>query len=112
VLADGTPLLSICLGHQVLAGLLGLPPRRRPVPAQGERREIDLFGRTERVGFYNTFAAYSDADTIGAVEVSRDRYTTEVHALRGPRLWSLQFHPESILTEDGPRILSDVLSSL
>ena len=36
--------------------------RRRDAPNQGVQEEIDLFGRAERVGFYNTFAAWSDAD--------------------------------------------------
>ena len=117
-LRGGVPLLAVCLGHQVLAGLLGLPPRRRPAPAQGERREIDFFGRAERVGFYNTFAAYSAVDAVthplarGAIEVSRDRYTGEVYGLRAPGLRSVQFHPESVLTENGPRILANLFTSM
>jgi phenazine biosynthesis protein phzE len=84
---------------------------RRAVPNQGVQREIDLFGRRERVGFYNSFAARSadarfDVAGVGVVELSRDPDTCEVHALRGPRFVSMQFHPESILTVGGPRILA------
>jgi phenazine biosynthesis protein phzE len=112
------PSVSVCLGHQVLSALLGLEVRRRQRPAQGLRRTIDHFGRREMVGFYNTFAAYSATDAfdctdLGApVEVSRDRRTGEVHGLRGPRLRSVQFHLESVLTVDGPRILSELLLSV
>ncbi|WP_416146063.1 glutamine amidotransferase-related protein, partial [Pseudomonas aeruginosa] len=68
----------------------------------------------ERVGFYNTFAARALQDRIeipevGPIEISRDRETGEVHALRGPRFASMQFHPESVLTREGPRIIADLL---
>ncbi|MEY9811771.1 hypothetical protein RKD21_002028 [Streptomyces albogriseolus] len=43
------------------------------------------------------------------VEVSRDADTGEVHALRGPHFASMQFHPESVLTQDGVRIVGDLL---
>jgi phenazine biosynthesis protein phzE len=42
----------------------------------------------------------------GLVEISRDVETGEVHALRGTRFSSMQFHAESVLTENGPRILT------
>jgi phenazine biosynthesis protein phzE len=92
--------------------------RRLPIPAQGVQREIDFFGRTEPVGFYNTFAAYCDRDAFsthlvpGLVEVCRNPATGEVHGLRGARLASVQFHPESVLTRHGPRILSEILTWL
>ncbi|EZO07453.1 hypothetical protein AJ63_06325, partial [Pseudomonas aeruginosa 3576] len=46
---------------------------------------------------------------VGPIEISRDRETGEVHALRGPRFASMQFHPESVLTREGPRIIADLL---
>lgn len=111
------PFLAVCLSHQVLSCELGLPLHRRDVPSQGVQRAIDLFGRPERVGFYNTFEARSDDDKIfcpgvGPVEVSRDPGTGEVHALRGPHFASVQFHAESVLTQDGPRILGSLLAPL
>nr|UUJ74618.1 Pzm6 [Streptomyces sp.] len=111
------PFLAVCLSHQVLAAELGFALVRRPVPNQGTRREIDLFGRIEQVGFYNTFAARGGEDKrdcggVGAVEVSRDPDTGEVHALRGPHFASVQFHPESVLTRDGVRIVGALLTGL
>ncbi|MFI9811916.1 anthranilate synthase family protein [Saccharothrix variisporea] len=112
------PFLSVCLGHQVLSGLLGFPLVRKDKPNQGTRREIDLFGRRATVGFYNTFAARAEADAVecegvpGLVEVARDRRTGEVHALRGPWFASTQFHAESVLTEHGPEILADLLTTV
>lgn len=110
------PLVSICLGHQILSGVLGFELVRRPVPNQGVQREIDLFGQVEQVGFYNSFAALSDRDLVhrvgipGRIEVSRDRDTDEVHALRGPWFASMQFHPESILTSNGRTIIAELLA--
>ncbi|MEU5419659.1 anthranilate synthase family protein [Streptomyces sp. NPDC020799] len=117
LLAGQRPFLAVCLSHQVLCTLLGLDLVRRETPNQGVQREIDLFGRRERVGFYNTFAARSDEDKTedaggSVVEISRDASTGEVHALRGPGFASVQFHAESVLTEDGVRIVGDLLEEL
>ncbi|MFJ8794196.1 anthranilate synthase family protein [Streptomyces sp. NPDC102462] len=111
------PFLGVCLSHQVLASLLGLDVRRRPRPSQGEQRCIELFGEPVRAGFYNTFAAHGSDDKVyvggvGAVEVCRDPDSGEVHALRGPGFASLQFHPESLLTQNGPRIVGSLIKEV
>ncbi|MER6084254.1 anthranilate synthase family protein [Streptomyces sp. NPDC001833] len=111
------PFLAVCLSHQVLSTLLGLELVRRPVPNQGVQREIGLFGARERVGFYNTFAARGTQDGFevpgtGIVEASRDDATQEIHALRGPGFASMQFHAESVLTQDGVRIVGDALEGV
>jgi phenazine biosynthesis protein phzE len=111
LLSQRRPFLAVCLSHQVLSGLLGLDLARCETSNQGKRREIDLFGKRELVGFYNTFAAHTPDDKIdrpgvGLIEFSRDATTGEVYALRGPHFASLQFHAESVLTHDGPRIFA------
>ncbi|MFF3890479.1 anthranilate synthase family protein [Streptomyces sp. NPDC001914] len=116
-LASGRPMLAVCLSHQVLSTRLGFDLYRREVPNQGAQREIELFGVRERVGFYNTFAAHSAVskravEGIGVVEVSRDEVTGEVNALRGPGFASVQFHAESVLTVDGPRIISEAIQGV
>ncbi|MYZ33678.1 MULTISPECIES: chorismate-binding protein [unclassified Streptomyces] len=103
------PFLAVCLSHQVLSRRLGLDVTPCDDCRQGTRREIDLFGTRVLAGFYNTFAARCDTDEIhrpgiGPVEVSRDVGNGEVHALRGPRFTSMQFHAESVLTRDGRHI--------
>ncbi|MFF9839871.1 anthranilate synthase family protein [Streptomyces sp. NPDC013740] len=117
LLAERRPFLAVCLSHQVLSLRLGLPLVRRDVPNQGVQQEIDFFGAPERVGFYNTFAARSpedkvDCEGVGPVEVSRDPHTSEVHALRGPHFASMQFHPESLLTQDGVRLVGGLLGEV
>jgi phenazine biosynthesis protein phzE len=117
LLAARRPFLAVCLSHQVLSSRLGLEVTPRAEPNQGVQHEIDLFGVRERVGFYNTFSATSTLDTWeldgrGLVEASRDKRTREVHALRGPGFGSLQFHAESVLTVNGPRILSAMIQGV
>ncbi|HBF85555.1 MAG TPA: phenazine-specific anthranilate synthase component I, partial [Streptomyces sp.] len=57
-----------CLGHELIAAELGLPVVRKAVPHQGAQTRIELFGRPETVGFYNSFAAH--CDEAAAVELA------------------------------------------
>ncbi|MFG2534986.1 anthranilate synthase family protein [Streptomyces sp. NPDC048511] len=110
-------LLGVCLGHELIAAELGLEIARKAVPHQGAQTRIDLFGRPETVGFYNSFTALCDgaaATELGAhgIEVSRDPASGELHALRGRGFASVQFHPESVLTLRGAAIVTGLLAEL
>ncbi|MGW7195742.1 anthranilate synthase family protein [Streptomyces chryseus] len=110
-------LFGVCLGHELLAAELGLDTVRKRVPYQGAQTRVDLFGRPETVGFYNSFVARcgdEEAAELAAhgVEVSRDPATGEVHALRGPGFAGVQFHPESVLTLRGTAIVAGLLGQL
>ncbi|WP_371482126.1 anthranilate synthase family protein [Kitasatospora sp. NBC_00315] len=112
----GAPLLAVCLSHQLLCDVLGLPLARKAVPYQGAQEEIDLFGARRTVGFYNTFTARCSDEAAArlaaeGVEVARDRVTGDVHALRGPGFAGLQFHPESVLTREGVEIVAGLLGA-
>lgn len=111
------PVLGVCLGHELIAAELGLEIVRKEVPYQGAQTRIDLFGRAETVGFYNSFVARCDGETARVlaahgVEVSRDRTSGEVHALRGPGFAGTQFHPESVLSLRGTAIVGELLCQL
>lgn len=110
-------LLGVCLGHELIAAELGLEIARKAVPYQGAQTRIDLFGRPETVGFYNSFTARCDdaaAAELGAhgIEVSREAASGELHALRGKGFASVQFHPESVLTLRGATIVTELLAAL
>ncbi|MFE7750469.1 anthranilate synthase family protein [Streptomyces sp. NPDC057428] len=110
-------LLGVCLGHELIAAELGLEIVRKSVPHQGAQTRIELFGRPETVGFYNSFTARCDGAAeaeLGAhgIEVSRDAVTGELHALRGRGFASVQFHPESVLTLRGSAIVTELLAAL
>lgn len=111
----GAPLLAVCLSHQVLAHLAGLPIEPLPAPRQGVQLEVELFGEPARIGFYNTFAALAANGATTprlALEVASDAATGVVHALRGPRVASVQGHLESVLSPDGLSVLRRLLDGL
>jgi 2-amino-4-deoxychorismate synthase len=116
LLDAGHPTLAVCLGHQLLAGLLGLSVHRRDAPYQGLQRTVPLFGTPRRVGFYATFTARATADRhdgpYGPVELARDEADGAVHALRGRGFAGVQFHPESVLSPDGVPVLTELLRDL
>jgi 2-amino-4-deoxychorismate synthase len=114
LLNAGTPFLAVCLGHQVLCAALGLPLATKDVVFQGTQTEVDLLGRREKVGYYNTFVARvsDEAELPGGVTVSRDPASGDVHYIEGPHYRGIQFHAESILTENGFDIVRELLSSL
>jgi phenazine biosynthesis protein phzE len=108
--------LGVCLGHELIAAELGLEIVRKDVPYQGAQTEIELFGRRETVGFYNSFVARCDEEAhqelaAHGVEVSRAA-NGEVHAMRGPGFAGVQFHPESILTLNGAAVVRELVGQL
>lgn len=114
LLGAGQPFLAVCLGHQVLCGALGLRLAYKDIVFQGTQTPVDILGRTERVGFYNTFVARVDERQAlpTGVRVDTDPDTGDVHLLRGPHYAGVQFHAESILTENGFAILAELLTDL
>ncbi|CAL9419902.1 anthranilate synthase family protein [Streptomyces sp. enrichment culture] len=108
--------LGVCLGHELIAAELGLDIVRKEVPYQGAQTAIELFGRPETVGFYNSFVAHCDDEAAAelaahGVEVSRAA-NGEVHALRGAGFASVQFHPESVLTLNGAAVVRELIGQL
>ncbi len=118
LLAGGQPFLSVCLGHQVLCDRLGIPLAFKDIVFQGTQSRVDLgptFGggsRPEVVGFYNTFVGRPTGPLPAGVTVSTDPETGDIHMLAGPHYRGVQFHAESILTENGFALLRDLVLDL
>ncbi|MGZ4447895.1 MAG: anthranilate synthase family protein [Nocardioides sp.] len=108
------PFLAVCLGHQALCHQIGIPLAYKDIVFQGTQSPVTLAGRTERVGFYNTFVGRVDETTPlpAGVEVDADPATGDVHAVRGPHYRGIQFHAESILTQHGYELLHDLVGDL
>jgi 2-amino-4-deoxychorismate synthase len=117
-LASGRPLLAVCLSHQVLAELAGLPIESLPTPRQGVQLEVEVFGDHAAIGFYNTFAAVAPNGSTTPrlrLEVASDAATGVVHAMRGAGVASVQAHLESVTSPDGfatlERLIDDVFAT-
>jgi anthranilate synthase component II len=116
-LAKGVrPLLGICLGHQVIAAEAGGAVVRAPAPVHGKPARVEHNGSGAfaglpsplTVGRYHSLAV---ADLPPRLRVTA-RCGPVIMACEDPaaRQIGLQFHPESILTPLGDRILANVLA--
>ncbi len=112
-LLGGTqPFLAVCLGHQVLCDRLGIPLAYKDIVFQGTQSAVRIDGREEKVGFYNTFVGRADRSLPDGVTAEADPESGDVHLIRGPHFRGIQFHAESILTENGFAILRQLLLEL
>ncbi len=106
------PFLAVCLGHQVLSRQLGLDLAFKDIVFQGTQSRLTVLDRPETVGFYNTFVArVGDTSLPDGVTVEADD-AGDVHLLAGPHYRGVQFHAESILTQNGYSILRDLVTQL
>jgi anthranilate synthase/aminodeoxychorismate synthase-like glutamine amidotransferase len=112
----GVPTLGVCLGHQSLAQAFGGRVVRH-VPVHGKTTVIDHDGRTIFAGLESplTVGRYHSLvvgeDVPDAFEVSA-RGGGVIMAIRHRQLPAegVQFHPESVLTESGRRLLANFLA--
>ncbi len=119
LLAREQPFLAVCLGHQVLCDLIGIPLTYKDIVFQGTQADVSLDGQPERVGFYNTFVARVSTGSTGealalpaGLSVEIDPDTGDVHLLRGTHFRGIQFHAESILTEHGSALVQRLVGDL
>ncbi|HEU5037580.1 MAG TPA: anthranilate synthase family protein [Nocardioides sp.] len=113
LMAAGRPFLAVCLGHQALCHHLGIPLTYKDIVFQGTQSPVDIGGRTERVGFYNTFVGrVGSAELPAGVTVEADVQTGDIHLVAGPHYRGIQFHAESILTEHGYDLLHEMVVGL
>ena len=107
------PFLAVCLGHQALSHQLGLDLAFKDIVFQGTQSTLQVLDRPEVVGFYNTFVArVPDGGLPDGVTVETDPDTGDIHLLAGPHYRGVQFHAESILTQNGFGILRDLVTDL
>ena len=112
LLEQERPFLAVCLGHQALCHELGIPLAYKDIVFQGTQSPVSIDGRTERVGFYNTFVGRVGDALPEGVSVEADPGSGDVHLVRGPHYRGIQFHAESILTEHGYDLVHDLVGDL
>ncbi len=112
------PILGVCLGHQAIGQFFGGNVGRAPEPVHGKPVEILHDGRTIFSDIPNGFAAGRYHSLIVArenfpeeLEISAESPDGLVMALRHrtKKIEGVQFHPESILTEHGKKLLKNFL---
>jgi para-aminobenzoate synthetase component 2 len=113
-----TPVLGVCLGHQALAAVLGgtVEPAKRLM--HGKTSPVYHDGRTIFASLQNPFAAgryhslaVAEEGLPPDLEISAYTSEGEIMGLRHRSLPAegVQFHPESILTPEGERLLRNFL---
>jgi anthranilate synthase/aminodeoxychorismate synthase-like glutamine amidotransferase len=119
-LGSKLPILGVCLGHQAIGAVFGGSVVRATAPMHGKTSTIEHDGRGVFTGIGAPFTASRYHSLIVAEEglpseieiAARTREDGAVMGIRHRRLpiHGVQFHPESILTGEGHRLLKNFLS--
>ena len=113
------PILGVCLGHQCIGHVFGGEVVRNERVMHGKTSPIFHDGRGVFAGLSDPF----EATRYHSLVIRRDSFHNpdfevcawtaegEIMGLkhREHETWGVQFHPESILTEQGPRLLQNFL---
>ena len=116
--AGRTPILGVCLGHQAIGQAFGGKVVRAPEIMHGKASEICHDGKTIFTGLADHFQAgryhsliVERASLPDRLEISAFTNDDLIMGLRHRELKveGVQFHPESILTEEGKKLLANFL---
>ena len=117
--AGKLPILGVCLGHQAIGEVFGGRVVRASRPFHGKSSQVQHDGKTIFEGMANPFPAgryhslIVERETLpGELEISATTPNGTIMGLRHRRLKieGVQFHPESILTTEGKKLLANFLS--
>jgi len=112
------PVLGVCLGHQAIAAALGGVVVRGREPVHGRTSAVHHDGINLFAGIpspmtacrYHSLVVAGDRLPAGLTVTARDDDGTIMAiAHEADRLYGVQFHPESILTRHGFRLLANFL---
>jgi anthranilate synthase/aminodeoxychorismate synthase-like glutamine amidotransferase len=115
---EGIPILGVCLGHQCIGHVFGAEVVVNYRMMHGKTSPIKHNGKDLFEGMPNPFTATRyhslviKRDTMPDVlEITAESDKGEIMGVRHKTLpiWGVQFHPESILTENGSQIMRNFL---
>ncbi|MCK9521762.1 MAG: gamma-glutamyl-gamma-aminobutyrate hydrolase family protein [Proteobacteria bacterium] len=114
---EAVPIFGVCLGYQTIVAALGGTVMRSPDIAQGKASRILVhgdapffrgLGKEFVAGRYHALAAYPDDRLFATLASLGDIPMAAAHRTRPA--FGVLFHPESILTPCGGRIIENVIS--
>ena len=113
--AGKIPLLGVCLGMQGIGAFLGSELYNQELVKHGVQETIEIrpsvlfngLGTEIQVGLYHSWAIHPEGD----FEVTGISKTGVVMAIENPekRMYGVQFHPESVMTPEGRKIIASFL---
>jgi anthranilate synthase component 2 len=113
------PILGVCLGHQAIGQAYGAKVVRAPEPMHGKLSRVHHTGKSVFRGLGNDFnatryhsltiAPESLPDTLEVTATSEDGVIQGVMHKSHP-VHGVQFHPESIASENGHALLANFLA--
>ena len=113
------PILGVCLGHQAIGQVFGATVVRAPVLMHGKTSDIHHSGHGLLGGLDDPFTAtrYHSLilDPASIPDILEVTATTADGVVMGiahveHAVYGVQFHPESILSPSGPKILENFLA--
>ena len=118
--AAGIPLLGVCLGHQALAVLHGGVVERAPEPRHGKSSRVahdrsalfEGLSSPFEAGRYHSLVVRENSlpEDLAVTARSEDGLVMAL-AHRSKPVFGVQFHPESVLTPQGGRLLANFLGA-
>ena len=114
-----TPILGVCLGHQAIGVVYGGVVCRAQAPMHGKTSTVVHDGK----GVFAGLAAPFEAGRYHSLVISNDKVPAELEVAARTKedntimavrhtsypVHGVQFHPESVLTDEGRRILRNFL---
>lgn len=116
--AKAIPLLGVCLGHQAIAAHHGGVVERAPAPRHGKSSRVTHHGAGIFAGLPNPFEAgryhslvVREKNLPAELTVTARSEDGVVMAIshRSLPVFGVQFHPESVLTPEGEKLLANFL---
>lgn len=118
--AGKLPIFGVCLGHQSITEVFGGKVVRAPRQMHGKTSMVTHDGRNLFVGMSQPFSAGRYHSLIAqpeslpdALEVTATTPEGEIMGIRHKKyvIEGVQFHPESILTPEGPTLMNNFLKN-
>ena len=112
------PILGVCLGEQAICQVYGGTVSHAIKPMHGRQSEVDIvedselfkgLGRRMKVARYHSLIAEEESLEGTELRITGKTKQEEVMAVEdsGRKVYGVQFHPESIMTKDGAKILEN-----